>query len=163
MKKLIQTLLLVTLLLGGSAWAGKVDINKADAAALQENLQGVGPVKAKAIIDYRKKNGSFKTYDDLMKVPGIGEETVKKNKANLSLKGGITKASSTAKKASEKASSAKTKASSEKKSAESKAKAKAEKSKKDVKKSAKDSAKKTDSAKNDAKKKVAEKAKSASK
>lgn len=161
MKNIIQTLLLVTLLLGGAAWAGKVDINKADAAALQENLQGIGPVKAKAIVDYRKKNGSFKTYDDLMKVPGIGEETIKKNKANLSLKGGITKAS--AKKSSDKASSAK--ASVDKKAKESKSKSeKAKKATKDnadkAKKSAKDSAKsKADKAKKEAK----EKAKSATK
>ena len=53
-----------------SALAG-VNINTATQAEL-ETLDGVGPVKAQAIIDYRKKNGGFKSIDELEKVDGIG-------------------------------------------------------------------------------------------
>lgn len=74
-----------------SAMAGVVNINKADAAALQQNLAGIGAVKAKAIVDYRKKNGPFKSVNDLALVPGIGEKTVKKNAKNLSLSKGAVK------------------------------------------------------------------------
>ncbi len=58
---------------GASAPAtdGVVDINTADAAAL-EKLPGVGPVTAKAIVDYRTANGRFASVDDLAKVDGIG-------------------------------------------------------------------------------------------
>ena len=42
-----------------------------------DSLKGIGPTKAKAIIDYRKKNGPFKSVDDLENVPGIGPATLK--------------------------------------------------------------------------------------
>ncbi len=77
------------------AQADKVDINKADAAALQENLKGVGPAKAKAIVAYRTANGEFKRVEDLTKVKGIGPALIEKNRDDLSLSGGATTASKT--------------------------------------------------------------------
>ena len=77
------------------AQAGEVNINKADAAALQENLKGVGPAKAKAIVDYRSQNGEFKSIEDLAKVKGVGPALIKKNRSDLSLSGGATTASKT--------------------------------------------------------------------
>lgn len=53
----------------------KVNINTADEAALM-TLNGIGESKAKAIIEYRQKNGSFKSVEDLAKVKGIGEKTL---------------------------------------------------------------------------------------
>jgi len=35
-------------------------------------IKGVGPSLAQKIIDYREKNGNFRTAKDLEKVPGIG-------------------------------------------------------------------------------------------
>ncbi len=52
--------------------AGPVDLNTADAAAL-ETLPGVGPATAAAILEYREANGGFATVDELIDVPGIGE------------------------------------------------------------------------------------------
>ena len=52
---------------------GKVNINTATVEELK-TLKGVGEKKAEAIIEYRKKNGSFKTKEDLMKVRGIGKK-----------------------------------------------------------------------------------------
>lgn len=146
MKNLFVVGILLALMAVAPAWAAKVDVNKADAAALMENLKGIGPVKAKAIIDYRKKHGNFKTMDDLAKVPGIGEATIQKNRANLSLKGGVSKASA-------------------KKPASSKPQAKAAKKdpKKDAKKSAKDKAKQAKADKSDKAKKAKDKAKKAAK
>jgi competence protein ComEA len=57
--------------------AGKVNINTADEAALT-SLKGVGKTKAKAILDYRQKNGPFKSVDDLKNVKGIGDKTLAK-------------------------------------------------------------------------------------
>ncbi len=68
-KRLLISVLGV-LLLVGVAFAG-VNINTADVKEL-EGLPGIGPAKAKAIVDYRKEHGPFATVDDLSKVQGIG-------------------------------------------------------------------------------------------
>lgn len=52
-----------------------VDINSATVEQL-DVLKGVGPAKAKAIVEYRTKNGPFKSVDDLEKVKGFGKKTV---------------------------------------------------------------------------------------
>ena len=49
-----------------------VDINSATAEELQQ-LMGVGPVLAQAIVDYRAEHGSFASVDELLEVSGIGE------------------------------------------------------------------------------------------
>ncbi|WP_228414684.1 ComEA family DNA-binding protein [Aggregatibacter actinomycetemcomitans] len=60
----------------------KVDINTADAATL-ENLSGIGEAEAKAIVEYREKNGKFKNLNDLSNVPGIGDATLEKVKSHV--------------------------------------------------------------------------------
>jgi competence protein ComEA len=66
-----------------------VNINSASKEQL-ETLDGVGPVKAQAIIDYRKKNGPFKTVEDIKKVNGIGDATFNSIKKDLVLSGTTT-------------------------------------------------------------------------
>jgi len=46
-------------------------------------MSGVGEKKAQAIIDYRKEHGAFKSVDQLVKVKGIGEVLLERNKALL--------------------------------------------------------------------------------
>ena len=55
-----------------SGTAGPVNLNSADAAAL-EALPGVGPATAAAILEHREKVGAFTSVDQLLDVPGIGE------------------------------------------------------------------------------------------
>lgn len=74
MKKLFLAMILL-LAFTGIAYAA-VNINTASQAEL-ESLQGIGPAKAKAIIEYREKNGSFVSIDDLEKVDGIGPGIIK--------------------------------------------------------------------------------------
>ncbi len=83
-------MLLLCALLFSPLWvvAGPVDINSADAEALDAALQGVGPKKAEAIVADRNKNGSFKTLDDLTRVKGISAKIVEVNRANMTLSGG---------------------------------------------------------------------------
>ena len=52
---------------------GLVDLNKADAAAL-DTLPRIGPALAQRIIDWREANGGFTAVDDLLAVPGIGDK-----------------------------------------------------------------------------------------
>lgn len=66
-----------------------VNINTATQAEL-ETLEGVGPVKAKAIVDYRKKNGAFKSVDELEKVDGIGAITLGNIRKDVTTSGKTT-------------------------------------------------------------------------
>ena len=84
MHKLI-TLLVALLMIAANALAA-VNVNTANEAELQM-LTGIGPAKAKAIIDYRTKNGAFKSVDDLTKVPGIGPAVLGKMKNDVTLSG----------------------------------------------------------------------------
>jgi competence protein ComEA len=77
--------ILITLLaiFSFNAYALPVDINRADAKTISQSLKGIGLKKATAIVKYRKENGAFKKLKDLVNVKGIGEKTIKKNKADI--------------------------------------------------------------------------------
>lgn len=62
----------------------KISLNQANLQQLQ-TLNGVGEKKAQAIVEYRQKNGGFKTVDELVNVKGIGPKLLEKNKARLAL------------------------------------------------------------------------------
>ena len=62
-----------------------ININQASELDLAAALLGVGPAKAKAIVEYRKQNGAFKQVEDLMLVKGIGNATLEKNRDRLRL------------------------------------------------------------------------------
>jgi len=55
----------------------KININRADSWLL-EALPEIGKTRAQTIVDYREKNGPFKSIDDLTRVAGIGEDTIAK-------------------------------------------------------------------------------------
>jgi competence protein ComEA len=87
MKKLLIVLAL-WFAFAGTALA-LVNINTATKEELV-TLKGIGDKKAQAIIDYRKKNGDFKSVDDLEKVEGIGPGTMKQIRSQLSVTGKTT-------------------------------------------------------------------------
>ena len=66
------------------ASSGKVNLNAATESDLT-TLPGIGPAKAKAIIEYREQNGRFKSVDDLKNVSGIGEKTFEKLKQYIEI------------------------------------------------------------------------------
>jgi len=57
----------------------KIDLNRAEWYELII-LPGIGEIKARAIVEYRKGTGSFKNIEQLCGVNGIGTETVKRIK-----------------------------------------------------------------------------------
>jgi competence protein ComEA len=84
--KLFHSLLLTAILLfSASAFAEKININTATAEQIASTMTGIGENKAKAIVEYRTTHGNFKSIDSLVKVDGIGEKTVEKNKDKLTL------------------------------------------------------------------------------
>lgn len=60
---------------GGTAGGGRLSLSSATAEQLDE-LPGVGPVTADAIIAYRTSHGGFQRVEDLLDVQGIGEKTL---------------------------------------------------------------------------------------
>lgn len=76
--------LCLSLLISASAWAAdKVNINTADAAAIDAAMINIGPSKAEAIVAYRKANGPFKSIEELAMVKGIGLKTIEKNRDRI--------------------------------------------------------------------------------
>ena len=60
-------------------------LSLSDQDAFANILVGVGQSKAEAIVAYREENGRFKSLEDLARVRGIGEATIKRNEARISL------------------------------------------------------------------------------
>lgn len=54
---------------------GKIHLNRATVDEIT-TLNGIGPKKAQAIIDYREEHGPFQTVEDILQVSGIGEKTL---------------------------------------------------------------------------------------
>ena len=82
-KALLVLFAVIGLSLGSISAFAATDLNTATAAELQK-INGIGPAKAEAIIEYRKKT-PFKSVEDLDKVPGFGKSTMEKVKKDLSV------------------------------------------------------------------------------
>lgn len=81
-------------LLGGAAPAGAVaegvvNVNTATAEELAR-LPGVGESKARAILEYRKERGAFKSVEQLREVKGIGDAALERMRPHLVLEGKTT-------------------------------------------------------------------------
>jgi competence protein ComEA len=69
------------------AETGPLDVNTATAEQLT-TLKGVGPAKARAIVEHRDKNGQFKSVDDLKLVQGIGDKMLEQLRPQVTVQGG---------------------------------------------------------------------------
>jgi competence protein ComEA len=76
--------LLSTLIAMINVASAAVNINTATKEELAA-LSSIGPAKAQAIIDYRTKNGLFKTLAEVDKVPGVGTGTMAKIEKDVTL------------------------------------------------------------------------------
>ncbi len=82
MHTICRIFLILLLALPSLAFA-QVDINSADAKTLAKTLNGVGLVKAEAIVAYRTAHGPFKSAEDLVRVRGIGAKTLDANRDEI--------------------------------------------------------------------------------
>ena len=62
----------------------KININTAGKEELM-TLTGIGEAKAESIMDYREKNGSFKSVEELMQIEGIKEGVFNKIKDDITI------------------------------------------------------------------------------
>lgn len=69
---------------GSDSSGGSVNINTADVEELCR-LPGIGEGRAKAIIEYREKQGRFQKKEDIMQVSGIGEKMYARMEENLTV------------------------------------------------------------------------------
>jgi len=82
MKRLLAV---IALFVAGVGFAcAAVNINTASVDEL-DAVKGIGPGKAKAIVEYRSKNGPFKSVNDLKGVKGFGDKSVAKLSKELSV------------------------------------------------------------------------------
>jgi len=85
---MVAILALAVLLPAASTFAKKhapdhpIDLNEANEKELEE-LPGVGPTTAKAIVEFREKSGKFKRVDDLLVIRGISEAKLSKMRRYL--------------------------------------------------------------------------------
>lgn len=63
----------------------KLDLNQVTLAELEE-LKGIGPKKAQAILEYRQQIGGFQRVEDLIQVKGIGPALLETHKASFYVK-----------------------------------------------------------------------------
>lgn len=78
-----KLLFILTILFSINIFAKPVNINTDNAQNIADSVSGLGLKKAQAIVDYRTKNGEFKTLEDLNKVSGIGDKTIEKIKSDI--------------------------------------------------------------------------------
>ncbi len=62
-----------------------LNLNTADAAALQKALNGIGKAKADAIVMYRDEHGPFTSVDELLEIKGIGKALLDRNRDKLTV------------------------------------------------------------------------------
>lgn len=64
---------------------GPVNINRADAATIAQNIRGIGLKRAQEIVAYREANGPFRDAYDLTAIKGIGERIIANNESRIRL------------------------------------------------------------------------------
>ncbi len=85
--KIKTTLIALAALFASSlSLAAPVNINTASATEIADALNGVGMVRAEALIDYRTANGGFTSAEQIIDVRGIGQVTFEKNKDDILIK-----------------------------------------------------------------------------
>ena len=77
---------LMGMLWSTGALAGTVNINLAEVGELAENIHGIGPSLAQAIVNYRRQYGDFSSIEELTAVRGVGLTIIKANRGVIVVK-----------------------------------------------------------------------------
>jgi comEA protein len=62
-----------------------IDLNSATATELQQ-VPGIGPATAKAIINFREKSGPFQRVEDILAIHGISKQALERMRPYLTVK-----------------------------------------------------------------------------
>lgn len=62
-----------------------VNINTADASTIADSLKGIGKKRAETIVEYRTKNGPFKSVQDLKNIKGLSQRVIDMNNGKILL------------------------------------------------------------------------------
>jgi len=74
---------------GRGSGAGVVNVNTASVEELVR-LPGIGESKARAIVDFRKERGAFKSVEQLREVKGIGDAALERIRSQVVIEGKTT-------------------------------------------------------------------------
>ena len=83
MSKFLKALFVGLAAIATPAFAGPVNINTADAQMLADELTGIGPALAEAIVRDREENGPYESAEEITRVSGIGERVLENNLENI--------------------------------------------------------------------------------
>ena len=64
-----------------------IDVNTATGETLASTMSGVGVTLGKAIVEYRRLNGPFRSIDELVRVRGIGVKLLDRSRDRLRVGG----------------------------------------------------------------------------
>jgi competence protein ComEA len=73
-------------------WAGSEGVVNVNTAGVDElvRLPGIGEAKARAILDFRKERGAFKSVEQLREVKGIGDAALERIRPHVAIEGKTT-------------------------------------------------------------------------
>ena len=83
MKTITKLAAIAAITLASAVSAAPVNINTASAEEIAGALNGIGLVKAQAIVDYREAYGEFSRADEIVFVRGIGDSTYERNRDDI--------------------------------------------------------------------------------
>ncbi|WP_303901110.1 ComEA family DNA-binding protein [Thiohalomonas denitrificans] len=83
MKNISFIIAAISIFFSAAVSAQPVNINTAGPGVLAEAIDGVGQVRAEAIVAYREQHGPFKSVEDLQEIKGIGPVLLENNRDNL--------------------------------------------------------------------------------
>ena len=86
LKNYVFLAVVISMVWSTGAMAGTVNINLANIGELSENIHGIGPKLAQAIVNYRRQHGDFSSIDELVGVRGIGLTIIKSNRGVIVVK-----------------------------------------------------------------------------
>lgn len=84
-KKVLLTVLFASISSLAFAASSVVNVNKASAGKIEQDLKDISATQAHAIVTYRKKHGPFLNLQELLFVKGVGRAQIKPNYKDMTV------------------------------------------------------------------------------